>query len=145
MKTKLIKAKATILLVDGLIHNDDIADLNEVIIIKPMFTDFNSIGYKLNWDILSDDEPRLELISLKDTGAEKGNWKFISTIENLSEIEADGLVERQASDIKIYLNYNKMRFKIGMKAIESFQSLLQANDENNEFNPKTTLIFIKSN
>ena len=110
-----------------------------------MFTDFNSIGYKLNWDILSDDEPRLELISLKDTGAEKGNWKFISTIENLSEIEADGLVERQASDIKIYLNYNKMRFKIGMKAIESFQSLLQANDENNEFNPKTTLIFIKSN
>ena len=102
MKTKLIKGKVDILLVDGLIHNDDIADLNEVIIIKPMFTDFNSIGYKLNWDILSDDEPRLELISLKDTGAEKGNWKFISTIENLSEIEADGLVERQASDINKY-------------------------------------------
>ena len=126
MKTKIIKGKVDILLVDGL---------------PKEARDFKYFNDKENPYM----SYKLGVVVEREYAFPQGNWKFISTIENLSEIEADGLVERQASDIKIYLNYNKMRFKIGMKAIESFQSLLQANDENNEFNPKTTLIFIKSN
>lgn len=92
-------------------------------------------------------------------------WKFISTIENLSEYEADGLVDRVAQHYQKY-GYSTIADCWTDTAIESFHSLLKANDvlmenpynepwrddaypplwqeaEAKVFKSSTTLIFVK--
>jgi hypothetical protein len=111
MKTKLIKGKVDILLVDGLPNG-------------------KSVNYKYG-DIMFIGQ------------ATESKWKYINTLENLTEDEADGLVESDyVVDKNGYCDYLRGWFDPRLTAVESFQSLLDDNEIIN-FNPSTTLIFVK--
>ena len=125
METKLIKGKVDILLVDGL---------------PKEARDFKYFNDKENPYM----SYKLGVVVEREYAFPQGNWKFISTIENLSEIEADGLVESDyVVDKNGYCDYLRGWFDPRLTAVESFQSLLDDNEIIN-FNPSTTLIFVKN-
>lgn len=69
------------------------------------------------------------------------NYQYINTIENLTEDEAKGLVGRVAQHYIMY-GYTNIYGCWTDTALKSFNSLLQ-DSESTDFNPATTLIFIK--
>lgn len=159
IRTKQIKGKLDILLVDGLPEQ----------IRKDI--------HLINWETA---DPLLDSIrSVLFLGTEiKGNWKYLSTIEGLSEEQADELVGEMLEHVtlqgKFYVDYTNEEMMFAT-AIESFHSLLSANDvitdrdncpnrfcvdgkidmgygvfltcsiceDDNIFSPSTTLIFVK--
>ena len=114
MKTKQIKGKVDILLVDDVLP----------------------IGYKSVEDTLANGVSFTMPDGYSDSfylseEYDKDVWKFLSTIENLTE--------EQASEILGILPISYSSIKNNKAA---FEHLLKANDAD-DFNPKTTLIFIK--
>ena len=74
------------------------------------------------------------------------NWKLLSIIENLTEEQAAGLVNRMQPHVTLFGDFfeNYIDSELMYESpISSFHSLLKANDAG-DFNPKTTLILIKT-
>jgi|GEM_PF-1421155 len=114
MKTREIQGKQTILLVD-------LGDKNKFAGIVG-----DSLYYEFEKFVQGDYPMSIPIL--------QGNWKFISTIEAITEEQADGLVEKCIPhSINTWPDYGwkATRYKacnyVG-SAIESFQSLLKAND-----------------
>lgn len=142
MKTKTIQAKATILLVDGL---------------PKEARDFKYFNDKENPYM----SYKLGVVVEREYTFPQGNWKFISTIENLTEEQADGLVDKGVVMPTAFTEFHHLLlendvYKINpyvhpdnisiqpaslgwyMDRLAEWQSA-----EAKVFNPKTTLIFIK--
>ena len=120
MKTKLIKGKVDILLVDGLPKN---GGTNETFVIK----DGQIQYFAYNGHLAS---------RTKLPNNIQGNWKFVSTIEELTEEDAEKLFEIEPLESSIQTFY----FHLGKNkvAIDPIQQ-----SEYDVFNPSTTLIFVK--
>ena len=154
MKTKIIKGKVDILLVDGL---------------PKEARDFKYFNDKENPYM----SYKLGVVVEREYAFPQGNWKFISTIENITDKQKHEILHSQFQEM--YDEWHYWDYQHGgeehydyfvLDIYESFQSLLQANDvlmenpynepvrhdahpplwqeaEAKVFNPSTTLIFTK--